>query len=713
MAPFLVKYRIIKHDEAVMTLGFSFLSSKVARRFCTLFILCAFFPILIITVISYYRVVGQLEKQSHSRIQRETKAYGLGLFDRLIRVENELLHLGKTLPNGKENANEAGSAQESFSEILLNVCELSPDRKVSILFGTLDVTPLDNMVSDTNLSTAKSFLLTITNKDAIGRVFMGVNLTFNNTTTTIIGEIKPGYLWGIGSAPLLPPMTELFVFNASGESIVGTSEEALVHYRNLEKTYDKKNPRIFTFDLAGEDYFGSTSNLFIESRFQPIGWTIILAQTHKASMAALEQFSKTFPFVMILFLLLIIYLSVKFIRQALEPLESLKQATKRVAQQDFSTKVVIPGDDEFAELGSAFNTMSRTIEKQFHTMETVGEIDRAILSSTKTTSILYTALERLKSFFNCDIAMFARNAEHADDLLKVHILEGRREDDLYTQYIDVTAEEIKNLFTDTKHQVFNRNQEYSTFFTANVQKEINQYLELPVAVGDGIERALLLGWKESHELTDNELEQARQIADQLAVALNNSNLVENLENLASGTIEALARTVDAKSLWTAGHSERVAELAAKIAEAMHLTEQEVNLVKRGGLMHDIGKIGISVSILDKPGKLNDEEYKEIKNHPAIGAKILEPIEVFNNIVPIVEQHHEKYDGTGYPNGLKGEEIDINARILAVADVWDALVSNRPYRDGWVHERARSLISKGSGIHFDPQVVKTFLAIMDT
>jgi HD-GYP domain-containing protein (c-di-GMP phosphodiesterase class II) len=109
--------------------------------------------------------------------------------------------------------------------------------------------------------------------------------------------------------------------------------------------------------------------------------------------------------------------------------------------------------------------------------------------------------------------------------------------------------------------------------------------------------------------------------------------------------------------------------------------------------------------------LTDEEYAEIKNHPAIGNKILEPIKAYHKILPLVLQHHEKFDGSGYPAGLKGEEIDIKARILAVADVWDALVSDRPYREGWVQDRARKVIVEGAGSHFDPRVVEAFLVVM--
>ena len=131
-------------------------------------------------------------------------------------------------------------------------------------------------------------------------------------------------------------------------------------------------------------------------------------------------------------------------------------------------------------------------------------------------------------------------------------------------------------------------------------------------------------------------------------------------------------------------------------------------LKQAALLHDIGKIGISSAILDKPGKLTDEEYEIIKSHPSIGADILGPISSFDAIIPMVRQHHERWDGKGYPDGLAGNEICPEARILAVADVYDAMVSDRPYRKGMEKARAIAIIQSESGKQFDPMMVRLFL-----
>lgn len=186
-----------------------------------------------------------------------------------------------------------------------------------------------------------------------------------------------------------------------------------------------------------------------------------------------------------------------------------------------------------------------------------------------------------------------------------------------------------------------------------------------------------------------------------------AGLIEELSRNELGTLTALARAVDTNSPWTAGHSERVTDLAMSFGRELGLPPDELDLLHRGGLLHDIGKIGVPPSILDKPGKLTEEEFAIVKNHPSKGAEILDPIPNLRKIIPIVAQHHERFDGKGYPNGLAGEEISLLARILALADVVDALISDRPYRSGWSREKVFSYTLENSGSQFDPSVVEAY------
>jgi PAS domain S-box-containing protein/putative nucleotidyltransferase with HDIG domain len=184
-----------------------------------------------------------------------------------------------------------------------------------------------------------------------------------------------------------------------------------------------------------------------------------------------------------------------------------------------------------------------------------------------------------------------------------------------------------------------------------------------------------------------------------------------LKGLYNGLIYAFANAIDAKSKWTKGHSERVTDYAVAIAKEMGLSEKDIETLRIAALLHDVGKIGTYDVILDKPGRLNDEEWNLIGMHPVKGEEILRPIKQLQDILPIIRHHHERIDGEGYPDGLKGEEIPLLLRVIAVADSFDSMTSDRPYRPAPSREYAISELKKYSGIQFDPQVVEAFLRIL--
>lgn len=187
---------------------------------------------------------------------------------------------------------------------------------------------------------------------------------------------------------------------------------------------------------------------------------------------------------------------------------------------------------------------------------------------------------------------------------------------------------------------------------------------------------------------------------------------KDLKMLYQDLIMAFSIAIDAKSPWTKGHSERVANYAVSIAKEMGLKKQDIDALMTAGLLHDIGKIGTYDVILEKPTELSEEEFALVKKHPVKGEEILKPIKEFVTVLPIVKFHHEKFDGTGYPYGLKGEEIPICARILSVADSFDSMTSDRPYRSGPGREHAVSELKLCSGTQFDPKVVEAFVKVLE-
>ena len=206
------------------------------------------------------------------------------------------------------------------------------------------------------------------------------------------------------------------------------------------------------------------------------------------------------------------------------------------------------------------------------------------------------------------------------------------------------------------------------------------------------------------------------LAGQAAIAIDNSELFERLQNSNAelsmaydSTLEGWANALELRDKGTEGHTRRVAELSTRLAQTMGVSENDIVQIYRGALLHDIGKMGVPDSIVLKPGPLTDEEWVVMRKHPQYAYDMLSPIAYLRLALDIPYCHHEKWDGTGYPRNLRGAQIPMAARIFAVADVWDAITSDRPYRKAWPKEEVTRYIQEQSGQHFDPEVVRAFLA----
>ncbi len=201
--------------------------------------------------------------------------------------------------------------------------------------------------------------------------------------------------------------------------------------------------------------------------------------------------------------------------------------------------------------------------------------------------------------------------------------------------------------------------------------------------------------------------------DQLAEAFNHAaesiaGKQKQLDKAYREFAESMARTLDARDPYTAGHSLRVAHYSRAVGDKMGLDERDLDVIETGARLHDIGKIGIPDAVLQKPGRLTDEEFEIIKAHPQIGKRMLKRVGGFEPYLPVIEFHHENHDGTGYPYGMRGKDIPLSARIVHVADAYDAMTSHRTYRKAMEHDRALRILRENSGTQFDPEVVKIFV-----
>jgi putative nucleotidyltransferase with HDIG domain len=192
----------------------------------------------------------------------------------------------------------------------------------------------------------------------------------------------------------------------------------------------------------------------------------------------------------------------------------------------------------------------------------------------------------------------------------------------------------------------------------------------------------------------------------------NRELYRQQSEFLASVVQALTSAIDAKDPYTCGHSDRVARVSVRLAQELGVDEETISTLYMAGLLHDIGKIGIDDNVLRKPGRLTDAEYEHIKLHPELGHRILADIRQLSNVLPVVLHHHEQWDGRGYPHGLAGEEIPLLARIAAVADAYDAMSSDRPYRKGMPPEKVEAIFRDGAGRQWDAKVVEAFFSVLD-
>jgi putative nucleotidyltransferase with HDIG domain len=238
---------------------------------------------------------------------------------------------------------------------------------------------------------------------------------------------------------------------------------------------------------------------------------------------------------------------------------------------------------------------------------------------------------------------------------------------------------------------------------------MTKLLGVPMLVKNKVIGAIIASDKLSGELFNSyDLKLVMAVATQAAIAIENSRLHQRLNELFMSTVEALVSAIDQKSPWTAGHSHRVTEIAKAIGQELGLDRESLRKLKIASLLHDIGKLGIPERVLDQPGRLEESMFANVKDHPVKGANILKHIKPLADIIPAIKHHHERYDGKGYPDGLADDEIPLAARIISVADAFDAMTTDRPYRKAMSTEKAAFQLLVDKNKQWDEKIVKALL-----
>ena len=673
-------------------------------------------PITALALLSYNRVTRELEHQSETRLFQGAKSAGIIVFERLLFLSAEMKRISLDVDKGGSPPNQSSaslpkivSTFDSFSAVALNTAQ----GECISLYGIMKEVPPLTPSEATHVNSGKTLLSTFHEAEQTPRILMRMRLGGPRVEPALlVAEINASDLWQDVPETACPPMAELCILDHSGKMLFSSKSD--FHSLPANTVLQMVHGPVGAFDWThGEkEYLAIFWSLFTKYAFFTPKWIFVMGELRDEVLAPRNDFRNSFTSILILTFLVVLLLSFKQIKRSLIPLDKLQDGTRRIAGRDFKARVSVTSDDEFKELAGAFNAMAGRLEKQFNAMSTMNEIDHSILSALDTDKIVVAVLARLEGLFPCDCAGLALFSRTDDTYGEIYIKAEGSMKNIRVQSIHLIPREMQALDANPEMLVLPMEGKAPEYLASLPEYGMKLFLVLPILTNKKLSGLMALGYLNPSVLTEEDQIHARQLADQIAVALSNARLIEDLQELNWGTLYALARAIDAKSPWTAGHSERMTNLALRIGAVMKLSQKDLADLHRAGLLHDIGKLGIPGEILDKPGKLTEEEYALMQQHPELGIKILDPISAYAAVKPLVLHHHEKYNGRGYPEGISGERIPLGARIFAVADVYDALVSERPYRHAMEERQALDYIRSGAGSEFDPKVVEAFFEVIE-
>jgi putative nucleotidyltransferase with HDIG domain len=401
-------------------------------------------------------------------------------------------------------------------------------------------------------------------------------------------------------------------------------------------------------------------------------------------------------------------------RQVSAPLTALSDSARKVADGDFTARVELAGVNEVAELAANFNAMTASLQERTETLTkkvlelaTLYEMSRALGSTLDLDVLLDSVLDSAMRIFNVDSG-YVMLRDKASGGLELRAWRGTaqtRPDDkaVRSSMSDWVVRQGRPLIFNPPQD--ERSEEHVDSVTGALAA-----LCVPLVSNEGVIGSICVGSRDRvFRFSSDDVRLLSTIANHVTIAIGNIELFLSLQEAYLATVRSLAAAVDAKDPFTRGHSDRVALYAKAIAEKLELSGEQCTALEMAAYLHDIGKIGIREAILLKPGKLDAEEMGQMRHHPLIGANILRPVAFPWPIAPVVRHHHEHFDGRGYPAGLKGEEIPLLARILTVADAYEAMTSDRPYRRGRTQDEAIEELHRCEDAHFDKRIVAAFIA----
>lgn len=448
--------------------------------------------------------------------------------------------------------------------------------------------------------------------------------------------------------------------------------------------------------------------LFLRSAYDAPPWYVIATQDEAVALSPVQGFTSNLLAALGAALGLVLLMAHFLVDRTMSPLARLTEGTRSLSEHNLSARVEVDVEDEFGDLADSFNSMANALETQFKQLSSARAIDDAVLRDRDDVGAVRALLDGLMELLpvtDAAVLMLDVGREGAASLFR------RASDGSIVVDPRALTDEQLAWIPRVPDWVLQPGDASAALAPTEIGQGYNTVYAVPMIVQSERVGVVVVSATPRDEFEPEAITRAIRLVGRAAVGLNEVRLRNELTETSEDALKVLANAIDAKSRWTAGHSMRVTALADEIGARLGLRYKDRDVLHRGGLLHDIGKIGVPLDILDFPGRLTDEMFAKIQEHPEIGARILQPMKMFRPLIPIVLHHHEKWNGKGYPHGLAGNRIPELARILAVADVFDAMITPRPYRDALPRDFVISHIEQSSGEAFDPKVVTAFSSVM--
>ena len=663
-------------------LGFE---GKLARRLLALLLVAAWLPLALLVWTSLGEYQSRLSFEAESRLSERAKNSGLEIFRRLETLRADLDVLGGDLVLGSEPL-DLLPARASWSdrfEALIATWDFNAPAQAKL--------PGLDARARLRLEQRRATLIVEPTPTASQTIWL-ISPVQSSTSALIWARVRISWLWPESEDAIADGEAWALLGRERGQPLASSADLPQGLLESIQPLSRLARGGLRWTGEGGRPFLAHFWTIPLSYELGHSGLTVLVNEPYRVGPSVMAL-RRILILVSVAALLLIAIVGVRRLRSDLGPLEELTAGARLLEGGRLATRVEVRSRDEVGKLSEAFNRMAQRLEQQFHQVRGIQSIAAsALVASPNADEVARVFIEQATPI-----------AGDAEIVLALVDGGGAIRRAFSTTRSELSVAEAGDLAERATKEGRGPSEKWTFDDADSAWRALRRGEQTLALVGvtclgrEGLEQRITL---------------LSGACDQVALALSRVLLLGELERANWGALTALARAVDEKSPWTHGHSIRVAEIAAAIAAQVEFSPEEIRRIRRGCLVHDVGKIGIPSAVLDKRGSLNDGERAVMRSHVEKGARILEPIDGLIDVMPIVWQHHERLDGSGYPKGLCDGEIDPAAALVAVAYAFEALTAARPYRPARAPEMVEDYLKRLAGVQFDARFVEALTQIRE-